>query len=50
MPSGVTGDSVIIAELANGEAIALPRLGITGAFILIIGDNPVGAETLIVAT
>jgi len=48
--SGVSGDGVILAELVNGEAIAFPRLGITGAFILISGDNHVGAETLIVAT
>lgn len=48
--AGVTGDAVIIAELVNGEAIVLPRLGITGGFILISGSNHVGAETLIVGT
>lgn len=48
--SGVSGDAVIIAEIANGEAVAFPRPGITGGFILISGDNHVGAETLIVAT
>ena len=48
--SGVSGDAVIIAEIANGEAVAFPRPGFTGGFILISGDNHVGAETLIVAT
>jgi hypothetical protein len=48
--SGVTGDSVIIAELVNGEALVLPRPGIAGAYIFVSGDNHVGVETLIVAT
>ena len=50
--SGVTGDSVIIAELANGEAIVIPRPGIAGGYILVTGNstNHVGAETLIIAT
>lgn len=50
--SGVSGDAVIIAELVNGEAIAIPRPGIAGGYILVTGNssNHVGAETLIVAT
>ena len=50
--SGVTGDSVIIAELANGEAIVIPSPGIAGGYILVTGNstNHVGAETLIIAT
>ena len=50
--SGVSGDAVIIAELANGEAIAIPRPGIAGGYILVTGNssNHVGAETLIIAT
>jgi len=50
--SGVTGDSVIIAELKNGEAIVLPRPGIAGAYIFVTGSgsNHVGVETLIVGT
>ena len=50
--SGVTGDSVIIAELANGEAMVVPRPGIAGGYILVTGSgsNHVGVETLIVGT
>jgi len=50
--SGVTGDSVIIAELANGEAMAIPRPGIAGGYILVTGSGSdhVGVETLIVGT
>jgi len=50
--SGVTGDGVIIAELANGEAMIIPRPGLAGGYIFITGSgsNHVGVETLIVAT
>ena len=50
--SGVTGDSVIIAELADGEAMVVPRPGIAGGYILVTGSgsNHVGVETLIVGT
>ena len=49
---GVTGDSVIIADLANGEAMVVPRPGIAGGYILVTGSgsNHVGVETLIVGT
>ena len=50
--SGVSGDAVIIAELANGEAMVIPRPGIAGGYILVTGSgsNHVGVETLIVGT
>tara|TARA_R110002020_G_scaffold259415_1_gene473320 strand:+ start:2231 stop:2740 length:510 start_codon:yes stop_codon:yes gene_type:complete len=50
--SGVSGDGVIIAELANEEAMVLPRPGIAGAYIFVTGNgsNHVGVETLIVGT
>ena len=50
--SGVSGDGVIIAELANEEAIVLPRPGIAGAYIFVTGNgsNHVGVETLIIGT
>lgn len=50
--SGVTGDGVIIAELVNGEAIAIPRPGIAGGYILITGNgsNHVDAEVYVAGT
>ena len=50
--AGVTADTVFIAELANGEAMVIPRPGIAGGYILVTGSgsNHVGVETLIVAT
>ena len=50
--SGVTGDAVIVSELANGEAVVVPRPGIAGGYILVTGNstNHVGVETLIVGT
>ena len=50
--AGVTADTVFIAELANGEAMVIPRPGIAGGYILVTGSgsNHVGVETLIVGT
>ena len=50
--SGVSTDSVYIAELANGEAMVIPRPGIAGGYILSTGNgsNHVGVETLIIGT
>jgi len=46
----VSDDTVIIAELLSGEALALPRPGSTHGYILASGSSHVGVETLIVAT
>jgi len=47
----VTGsDSVILAELRNGEAMILPTPGSTYGLILASGSSHVGVETLIIAT
>ena len=47
----VTGsDSVIIAELTNGEAMVIPRPGSTGGYILGSGSAAVGVEVLVVGT
>ena len=48
--SDVSADTVILAELRNGEAIVLPRPGSTYGLILASGSSAVGVETLIVAT
>ena len=50
--TGVSGDAVVIAELANGEAFLLPRpaFGITWKLVTGNGSNHVGAEVLIIAT
>ena len=50
--SNVTGDGVIIAEIANGEAFLLPRpaSGLTWKLVTGNSSNHVGVEVLIVAT
>ena len=48
--SDVSADTVILAELRNGEAIVLPTPGSTYGLILASGSSAVGVETLIVAT
>ena len=50
--SGVSGDGVLIAELANGEAMVIPRPGLEAGYIFVTGNgsNHVGVETLIVGT
>ena len=47
----VSANTIIISELANKEAILLPRPGYSsGGFVLSSGSNHVGVETLIVGT
>ena len=49
--SQVSADTIIISELANKEAILLPRPGYSiSGFVLSSGSNHVGVETLIVGT
>ena len=49
--TNVTGDGVLIAELASGEAIVLPRPASTLTWKFTSGtSNHVGVEVLIVAT
>ena len=48
--SNVTGDGVLIAEIANGEAFLLPRPASTLTWKLASGDNAVGVEVLILST
>ena len=50
--TGVSGDAVIIAELAKGEAMILPRpaFGITWRLVTGNASDHVGVEVLIVAT
>tara|TARA_Y100000401_G_scaffold117382_1_gene125942 strand:- start:1244 stop:1729 length:486 start_codon:yes stop_codon:yes gene_type:complete len=48
--SDVSADTVILAELRNGEAIILPTPGSTYGLILASGSSHVGVETLIIAT
>tara|TARA_R110000824_G_scaffold213650_4_gene399911 strand:+ start:7278 stop:7763 length:486 start_codon:yes stop_codon:yes gene_type:complete len=46
----LSDDTIIICELAPGEAIMLPRPGSTHGYILASGSAAVDVETLIVAT
>jgi hypothetical protein len=50
--SNVTGDGVIIAELANGEAMLIPRPASTLTWKLVTGNgsNHVGVEVLVLST
>ena len=48
--SDVSADTVVIAELRNGEAIILPTPGSVYGLILASGVNHVGVEILIVGT
>jgi len=49
--SDVSGsDSVVLAELRNGEAMIFPTPGSTYGLIFASGDNHVGVETLIIGT
>ena len=48
--TGVSGDSVEIAELLSGEAFILPRPAFGITWKLVSGDNAVGVEVLILST
>jgi hypothetical protein len=50
--TGVSGDVVLIAELANGEAFLIPRPPYSITYKLVTGNssNHVGAEVLIIGT
>jgi hypothetical protein len=50
--TGVSGDAVVIAEIANGEAFLLPRpaFGITWKLVTGNSTNHVGVEVLIIST